>query len=86
MENNYQLGQRICIKNIRYHTMADAQIVRITKHYLFCCKGQNQLPDNNNYFLYGNYAKSFEFGDLDDLYDDSIIQLHKNNTYKLKKI
>jgi hypothetical protein len=50
MENNYQLGQRICIKNIRYHTMADAQIVRITKHYLFCCKGQNQLPDNNNYF------------------------------------
>ena len=41
---------------------------------------------NNDYFLYGNYFKTYEFGDLDDEYDDSIIRIHKNSTYTLTKL
>ena len=41
---------------------------------------------NNDYFLYGNYSKAYEFGDLDDEYDDSNIRIHKNSTYTLTKL
>jgi hypothetical protein len=83
--SDFELNQRICIKNIKYHTIYDAKIVKITKHYLFCQKDINTTPDTNDNFLYGNYYKQFLFGDLDDEYDDSIIKIHKTSTYKLYK-
>lgn len=100
------VDQRICLKNIKYNTMHDAKIIRITKHFLICQKVKPKVPSvlketqeniinddvNNNiimnydYYLYGNYSKAYEFGDLDDEYDDSNIRIHKNSTYTLTKL
>ena len=85
----FNIGQKIIMRNMLYHTCTDGIIIKITKHYLLCKKfisfndEDNNNEDNNEILnTYGRYSKKKLLGNIDD---STLIRIYKNNAYTLEK-